>query len=89
MSTPTPSPTAHVPPAVPAAAATTAGGPSVLDRSRAIGSRLGRAASRIVPSTGTLGLMGLGALGASVLHAREPSDDGRLAYTPLPGSFVQ
>lgn len=61
----------------------------MLDRGRAIGSRLGRAASRIVPSTGTLGLMGLGALGASVLHAREPSDDGRLAYAPLPGSFVQ
>lgn len=60
----------------------------MLDRGRAIGSRLGRAASRMVPSTGTLGLMGLGALGASMLHAKEPGDD-HLAYAPLPGSFVQ
>lgn len=61
----------------------------MLDRSRAIGSRLGRAAGRMIPSPGTLGLMGLGAVGATMLHAREPSDDGHLAYAPLPGSFVQ
>ncbi len=63
--------------------------PSLLDRGRAAGSSLGRAARRMIPSPGTLGLMGLGAVGASMLHAREPSDDGRLAYAPLPGSFVQ
>jgi hypothetical protein len=61
----------------------------MLDRGLAMGSSIGRAAKRAIPSTGTLGLMGLGAVGASMLHAREPSDDGRLAYAPLPGSFIQ
>lgn len=61
----------------------------MLDRGRALGSQLGRAAGRMVPSPGTLGLMGLGAVGATMLHAREPHNDSQLAYAPLPGSFIQ
>lgn len=90
LSTPSLRPTSAVPAAAiaPTASATSAG-PSLLDRGRAVGSSLGRTARRMIPSTGTLGLMGLGAVGASMLHAREPRDDSRLAYTPLPGSFMQ
>lgn len=53
-----------------------------------MGSQVGRAIRRAIPSPGTLGLLGLGAAGAAMMHAREPNDD-RLAYTPLPGSFIQ
>lgn len=99
LSTPSMRPTPPTPTAVASAAPAAAtaapaisaapAGPSLLDRGRAAGSSLGRAARRMIPSPSTLGLMGLGAMGASMLHAREPSDDGRLAYAPLPGSFVQ
>lgn len=34
-------------------------------------------------------MMGIGALGASMLHHGQPHDDGQLAYSPLPGSFIQ
>lgn len=85
MSTPSMRPASNAAPA-PTAAPT---GPSMLDRSLAMGSSIGRAAKRAIPSPGTLGLMGLGAVGASMLHAREPRDDGQLAYAPMPGSFIQ
>lgn len=78
-----PSPPATAVPPVPA-------GPSVLDRGRAIGQQVGGAASRFMRSaTRPLTMMGIGALGASALSHGHPHDDGQLAYTPLPGSFIQ
>lgn len=42
------------------------------------------------PIKSTVGLMGLGALGATLLnHSRDPQGDDRLPYAPLPGSFIQ
>lgn len=34
-------------------------------------------------------MMGIGALGASMLHHGQSHDDEQLAYSPLPGSFIQ
>lgn len=48
------------------------------------------AASQFMRSaTRPLALMGIGALGASALSHGHRHDDGQLAYSPLPGSFVQ
>jgi hypothetical protein len=65
-------------------------GPSILDRGRAIGQQIGGATNRFMRSaTRPLALMGVGALGASMLHHGRAHDDGQLAYSPLPGSFIQ
>lgn len=62
----------------------------MLDRGRAIGQQVGGAANRFVRSaTRPLALMGVGVLGASMLHHGQSHDDGQLAYSPLPGSFIQ
>lgn len=65
-------------------------GPSVLDRGRVIGQQVGGAANRFMRSaTRPLTMMGIGALGASMLHHGQSHDDGQLAYSSLPGSFIQ
>jgi hypothetical protein len=82
---PVPPPPAAASPVTPLPA-----GPSVLDRGRAIGQQVGGAANRFMRSaTRPLALMGIGALGASMLHHGQAHDDGQLAYSPLPGSFIQ
>lgn len=62
----------------------------MFDKGHAIGQQARGAASRFMRSAARpLALMGVGALGASMLHHGQSHDDGQLAYSSLPGSFIQ
>lgn len=89
-----PGPTQPHPPPAPsstvAPAASPMSKPSMMSQGRALGQQAGGAANRFMRSaTRPLALMGIGALGASALSHGHQHDDGQLAYSPLPGSFIQ